>query len=1360
MKHTNLNLNQKLFIMKNLKLLLLFVMSMPVYFGIAQQCDTAVPLYIIDLSANADSTWVLFEEDALDRNGQCCNATTNENCIQFQITTNSNCAGIFFDYDGAGAYGSLDWQIDCGPEYNLKDTICLTGGGTVLLTFCKPGTDNGNYTLVSVPQPTFPEDQFVPENCEQPVEVLGVTQTTIVWQSISPGAPGDYDSLLTCTNCLTPVYKPIPGGPTQVAYQVCGYPILDYCVGEFDFCDTVVFNSLDSIKLNITPANPSFCLGGSVDLTANGSGGDGNYTFIWYNDMLQPIDTGVVLTATSPGTYTCEIRDGNYDPLYCDNFFESVTVVETNPPVVNAGADQLLCADGPEVTLNGTIQYATGGVWSGGNGTYNPSSTDLNATYTPTQAEIAGGVLNLTLTTTGAGSSCSNASDIIQIAFVDTIQTDLTDISLNCFGSMASVTPAVSGGIAPFTYSWTTGANTLNTDLGVGSYCLSITDGNGCQATDCIVVSSPTELLASISSTPCTTNGGTDGTATVSPSGGTGPYTYLWSNSGTTQTQTGLSYGIYTVTVTDANGCTREESVVVNEPQCNGFTVSTSFNPVMCNGDSTGSATVTASGGSAPYTYAWNDYASQTSATATNLPGGAYQVIVTDNNGCFAIGVASIFQPAALSNNMTHNDATTLGGTDGSAQVNISGGTGTYSYTWSTAESTAGISNLSAGWYFVDVMDENGCVLQDSVMINEPPCNQYLLYVNTTSPLCNGDANGGADLAILNGVGPFAIDWSTGESNMMSISNVTAGSYSVSVTDGQGCYGNLNFVIPEPAPMSIALLSTPSTCSGANNGTIDMTVVGGTYPYYYYDWSSGQTTQDVINLEPGSYSVTVTDENGCTATDATSLTDPQPIQVSYASTDVTCSGGTDGAIDITVTGGTGTFTYDWSNGATTEDLNNIDVGGYILNVTDGNFCSPNNPITIIVNEPLPVIADSMFANCPTPGELNALFEVFPDGGTPDYSLSFDGGSTYLPYGTFTQMLPTGQSYQLQVMDTNGCVSSVYQVDIDPTVVIDSIIFNPCYPGSQTDELVLVYPQGGTPDYTISYNSGTSFGVLGDYALTLPINDSYYIMAKDSKGCNSQLYSITLPDAFTATTEIANALCYGDNNGGIDLTVSGGTVPYTYAWSNGSTSEDIISLYEGQYSVDITDSNGCVISEAYTITDPDSLYIVLSSPVNSNGQNIDFFGGSNGEIDATVYGGTEPYNYSWDGSGSGDEDLFGLSAGEYLLYVQDNNGCLATASIILIQPMDLALPTAFSPNEDGANEIYNIHGIEAYPDNVLMVFNRWGNKVFEQESYNNYANAWGGENNNGDMLPDGVYFVILQINGDEIEFNTYVHIKTH
>ncbi|MBK8927771.1 MAG: hypothetical protein IPM74_18180 [Crocinitomicaceae bacterium] len=176
------------------------------------QCGSNVPTYIVDLTGSPDSTWVLLEQDALDRQGQCCGVSSSNNCISFEIIPDPNSGGIYFDYDGAGAFGSLNWQIDCGPEHDLKDTICLANTNPFTLTFCKPGTDNGNYTLVSVSKPTFPGDQVLPLNCVESIEVLGVTATSVSWLSVDPNPDGAYNSYLSCDDCIQPTFTLILPG--------------------------------------------------------------------------------------------------------------------------------------------------------------------------------------------------------------------------------------------------------------------------------------------------------------------------------------------------------------------------------------------------------------------------------------------------------------------------------------------------------------------------------------------------------------------------------------------------------------------------------------------------------------------------------------------------------------------------------------------------------------------------------------------------------------------------------------------------------------------------------------------------------------------------------------------------------------------------------------------------------------------------------------------------------------------------------------------------------------------------------------------------------------------------------------------
>lgn len=1636
--------------------------------GVYAQCTEDVPTYYIDLSANADTTWTLFEADAASRAGQCCGVSTNQSCIRFEITLNSNSAGIFFDYDGAGAFGALTWRVNCGAPHNLKDTICVSDPGPFTLSFCKSGNDNGNYTLISIPKPTFPDDQFVPRNCIQPVEVLGVSASTVTWQSISPGTPGQYNNLLSCTNCLTPTFTPNATTPAEIQYNVCGYPILTLCSGNFQHCDTVKFTIQDSLLLNVTPVQPAFCSGGSTLLTAQATGGDGVYNYIWYNSSLQVVGTGQTYLATAAGSYTCEVRDGNYEPGFCDDFFESVTVVETFPPQVNAGTDQVLCASSPIAQLSGIYQFTNSIQWSGGTGTFSPNNTQANTQYIPSEADIAAGSVILTFSSIGVGGGCSNTSDQVQLFFIDTIETNLSDMTLLCKNGSVSVNPVITGGMAPFNYSWSNGMSTAANILTEGSYCLNISDANGCQTTECIFVNSPSTIDIVTSSTPTSINGGSDGSAAVSASGGVAPYSYLWNTGATTANITNLSFGIYTVTLTDANGCIRLGSVVVNEPQCNGFYVSTTSSNVSCFEGSNGTATATTNGGVTPFSYSWNDGLNQTTPTALNLGAGVYTIVVSDRNGCLAVNTATVNEPDQLISSTNHINVSIQGGNDGEAEVNILGGTGSYTYLWSNGSTSALNPNLTAGWYSVDVTDQNGCSISDSVYVNEPPCNLFYAMVETNDAVCNGTATGQASVNFINGQAPYSISWSTGETNVTSITNLAAGIHSVQVIDAQGCQVIQTYGVAEPSVLSIGLNPAQSSCYGSNDATIDASITGGTYPYYYYNWSNGATTEDLINLAPGIYSVTIEDENGCQASAFVLLNQPDSITMSSSSVDVTCFGYSDASIDVQILGGTSPFSYQWSNGATSQDLTGIDVGGYILNVTDANGCTPNNPLTVFIEQPMMVEAQNITVACPEPGSNLAEVTVIPSGGNSMYSVSHDGGVTFGGIGDFVDSLIVDAQYSIVVSDSNNCLSAISLIDIDSNVAILDVSFNTCYVAGQTQELVNVNISGGQSNYSLSSDNGSSYGSSGLYSLNLPINSSYQLIAMDANGCLSEtetiglpaifsqnisvtsdyngaaiscagladgeasvvvsggtgpfiydwsngqsgtvstgltagnysvvitdsngcqltgsitltdpsplildaaivsdfngfaiqckgsatgeanasvsggvmpyiyswsngvtvasatnlsagtysvvvsdangclsngsvvltepdslqaaaivsnvscfsgsngainasvqggvlpysftwnngassedlnsiatgIYSLTITDAnnciyamdqqvtepepialtitstpiacnneangalnlgvnggtipfvytwsngettqnisglsvgsYTVTATDANgcssslsgfvnqpdtlsilsqrlnASCYGESNGALDITVLGGTEPYIYNWSTGNICQDLTGLSAGQYSVSIIDANGCSIDQSFTLTQPDPLVVHLSSPEFFHGYNISMFGAGDGSIDATVAGGTAPYYYTYT-SGEQTVGQENLGAGIYYFTCVDSLGCKSMDSIKLTEPLNFELPTLFTPNEDGENDVFDIHGIEAYPDNTLTVVNRWGNTVYTAEDYNN---TWKGTHSNGEELPDGVYFVILKINGGEIERNTYVHIKKH
>lgn len=1253
------------------------------------QCDPLVPLYQVNLSNNSDTTWILLEADALDRDGLCCSAASNENCIQFEITLHPNAAGIFFDYDGAGAFGSLAWQMDCGPSYNLKDTICVSDPGPFTITFCKPGTDGGNYFIRSVAKPTFPADQGVPLGCNRPLEVLGVTAASIKWNSVYPGNPGDYNYLLSCTDCLNPVLTPEPALQPYVEFAVEGYPLLDYCTGAFTFYDTVRFTFQDSIKLSIDNENATFCSGGSATINASATGGDNNYTFHWYNSSLVELFQGATFTTDIEGSYTVEVRDGNYSAGNCEGISQTFTVSESLPPIVDAGVDQVLCATSPNISLSGNVTYATGGVWTGGSGVYSPSNTELSTMYTPTISEISNGSISFTLTSSGAGGGCSNNFDEITVYFADTVKTDLSNVSLNCNYSETTLSPNVSGGITPYNYSWSNGnINQANT-VGIGTFCLTVTDAIGCSTTDCATITAPTQLTVSATSNNATGDGLSDGDATATPSGGTSPYSYNWSSGGTNATESNLGYGIYTVTVTDNNGCSTDGSVVVNEPRCLGFSATTVNINVLCNGDSTGNATVSTTGGTSPFSYVWNDYQSQTTITAINLPANVYTVIVSDADGCETFATATVSENTALNSVMTHVDATTLGGNDGSANASISGGQSPYSLLWNNGESTSLISNLTSDVYVVEITDNLGCTHSDSVFVSEPPCNDFIAFVSPDNVTCFGDADGTSNLTLLNGVAPFSINWSSGQTDTTFIDNLSTGLYTVEITDSRNCYTFTSFSINEPSPLSIGLSVTSVSCNGANDGTIDLTVAGGTYPSYSYSWSNGKTTQDIINLGVNSYTITVSDANNCSTSASTTISEPSALTYSYTTTNITCYGGSDGSIDMTINGGSLPYVYSWSTGAITQDLSGIDVGGYLLNLNDGNYCSPSSSIEVTITEADPVVIDTAFISCPSQGGSTAVVNVTVSGGNAGYQISYDNGSTFGILNDYSEALTVSNTYDIAAMDINGCTTLVsYPIEIDTNVYMQDFTVNYCYGTGQTTETVFITPNGGNVgDYQISFNNGISYNVLGDYSIDVAINSSYNILIKDENNCISETYPISLPAILTASTNVTSDYfgedisCNGASDAEATTTATGGSSPYTYLWSNGQTNAIASGLSAATYSVTVSDTNGCSTSENVTISEPLILTSSATITSNYNGENISCNGESDGAALVSANGGVLPYNYLWD-SGQTSDAISGMPAGTYQVITTDKNGCISTSTITFIEPPVLTSSTLVTSNYNG------------------------------------------------------------------------------
>ena len=289
------------------------------------------------------------------------------------------------------------------------------------------------------------------------------------------------------------------------------------------------------------------------------------------------------------------------------------------------------------------------------------------------------------------------------------------------------------------------------------------------------------------------------------------------------------------------------------------------------------------------------------------------------------------------------------------------------------------------------------------------------------------------------------------------------------------------------------------------------------------------------------------------------------------------------------------------------------------------------------------------------------------------------------------------------------------------------------------------------DSTYNWSNGSSSEDPNNLAA-----GTYTLIYTDANGCKDTLdVLITEPKQMLVINKQVNGIkCYGDTVSSINVAVTGGTSPYTYSWSTGATGTSINNLGVGMYIVTIQDSIGCIRKDTTVLSQPDSLYLSIYSPLQFDGHNITFANGNDGSIDLTIHGGTTPYAILWSNN-STTEDLYNIGAGLYNVTVIDTNGCRATASITLTEPFMLEMPQGFSPNNDGKNDFFVVHGIEAYPDNVITIYNRWGNIIY---SKNGYKNEWDGNSNSGQALPDATYFVILEINKKEIVKKGFVELR--
>ncbi|PCH92537.1 MAG: hypothetical protein COB85_08060 [Bacteroidetes bacterium] len=644
-----------------------------------------------------------------------------------------------------------------------------------------------------------------------------------------------------------------------------------------------------------------------------------------------------------------------------------------------AGAQQLSVSiiSSEDVPCNGDSTGFIQAFATGGTPSYTYQWDDPSAQNTAFAANLPAGTW--TVTVTDAMGDTASASQTIDEPNVLSNTISITDAS-GCGSCDGLATLNVGGGAPPFLYQWDDpGFQTTSSATGLcaNAYSVVISDVNGCLTVSNITVDEPIGMTLSSSSTNPTSCGISDGTASVLVSGGITPYSYLWDDLGTQSTSTavGLIAGGYSVSVTDSAGCVEVANVTISDLGAPAISI-TNIIELVCSGNNTGSATIEVSGGTAPFTYQWDDISLQTDSIATGLAEGTYNAMVTDANGCSSTESVSISSPSALTGLVTSSSNTKcFGSCDGSATITVNGGTTPYSYQWNpdTAnQNSATAIGMCEGSYIVLVTDSSGCTVSDSFAISQPLSLSLDSVSNEAT--CN-NSNGTAIVLSSGGTAPYSYLWQSG-STINVENNLTAGSYNCTVTDSLGCSESIEVIVAQSGSPAITATGFDVTCFGGNNGTANTSVIGGTAPFsYQWDDNQSQTSSTAIELVLGTYNVTVVDANNCIETTSVTLSTTSDLGLSAEASNENC-GKADGTTTAIPSGGLSPFIYIWDdpNSRTSAIAAELSAGVYSVSITDGDGCVLIETIEI-VNDILSCLVDIPNTFTPNDDGVNDNWEI-------------------------------------------------------------------------------------------------------------------------------------------------------------------------------------------------------------------------------------------------------------------------------------------------------------------------------------------------------------------------------------------------
>lgn len=1071
----------------------------------------------------------------------------------------------------------------------------------------------------------------------------------------------------------------------------------------------VVVNPLPSV---VASPDTAICEGASLTLSATASGGSGgNYQFLWDNGLGAGATHTVTPTVSTD--YAVAVRDGNG----CTNTDTANVIVNQRPTVV-AAPDTTIC-EGETITLVATAGGGSDGYtfsWDNGlgNGPSHDVSPDTTTTYSVT-------------VTDAFGCADRDQATIIVNPLPSVEASPDTNV---CQGEPVILIATPSGGSGGnYQFLWDNGLGAGPTHTVTPSvdtdYAVILRDGNNCTATDTanVFISLPPVVIAEPDTAICL---GESVTVSATASGGAGGYTFAWDNglgNGPTHTVSPDATTTYSVTVTDENGCTAtdEVTVTVNPLPIVNLGPDTS----ICLGEEL-LLFASATGGDGNYTFTWdNGLLPEQSQNLSPTVLTTYAVVLEDGNGCTdtdsitvlvnplpGIEIVSVNCDPSLTTYRVEVQVESTHTLSAAVGEVIDNGGGSFS-----------ITSIPAGTDLIlTITDPNvNCSIQETVTAPDCSCP-----TDIPPPLSGGDQSycQGDDIPALSVTVPdtLSVNWfdaaSGGQLLFQSSTTYTPTApgtyYAEAFVISNGCpsLSRTAVTLIELAPPPVSILGDTIICAGE---TTILTATGADT----YLWNTGATSETIEVGAAGTYTVTGTDANGCTATATVQVTVSESLEASFDNQDVLCNGDATGTANVQAFGGTPPYTYNWSNQATGSSNPGLTAGTYFLTITDSNDCTLETSTEITEPEAIVIAVTTDSVRCSGGADGRASLSI--TGGTPGYNVLWPDQSTALSRTDLS-----AGSYEVSVSDINQCATTVsVLIDEPDPIFIEPLSVQDVSCAGASNGSINILVGGGTAPYDIQWSNGSTGTTVENLAA-----GSYEVSVTDANDClTSASFTINQPQTLEISdAQIGSATCEGASDGSINLTISGGTPPYNFDWSDGSTTEDLVGVPAGTYSVEITDQNQCDVRGNFTIGNATTIFLSLNSTDATCGEN-------NGFVDLSIDGGTAPFSFDWNNDGIGDnddsEDLEELGAGEYFVSLTDVNGCVAfsdTATVNAIAPAIIEIVSVTPSICDAATGAIDIEVSGGTPP---------------------YNYTWSNQSNSQDLsqVPEGTYTIIVTDQND-------------